>query len=67
MKLLAAVLVLFLLAFAGLAIGLIVRRRGLRSGCGHAPSNDNDCRCESELDAGMRGQVNQRCHKNVNE
>lgn len=65
MKLLAAVLVLFLLAFAGLAIGLIIKRRALRSGCGHAPSNDEDCRCESELDASMRGQVNQCCNKDV--
>ena len=67
MKLVVAVLVLFLLAFAGLAIGLIVRRRGLRSGCGHARSNEDDCRCESELDASMRNQVNQRCTKNRND
>lgn len=32
MKTYVAVLVLFLLAFAGLAAGLIIRRRGLRGG-----------------------------------
>ena len=61
-----AVLVLFLLAFAGLAIGLIIRRKGLRSGCGHAPEKDDDCRCEAELDAGMRGQADQCCNKDMN-
>lgn len=63
MKLFAAALVLFLLAFTGLAIGLIVRKRGLRSGCGHAPRSEQDCRCESELDANMRGQSDQQCKK----
>ncbi len=56
MKLFILALFLFLLAFSGLAIGLIVRRKGLRSGCGHAPSTDTDCRCEAELDISMRGQ-----------
>ncbi|WP_303721533.1 hypothetical protein [Malonomonas rubra] len=55
MKLFALVLILFLLAFACLAIGLIVRKKGLRSGCGHAPSADHECRCEVELDASMTG------------
>lgn len=61
MKLVAVVLVLFLLAFAGMAIGLIVRRRGLRSGCGHAPADKIDCRCETELDSSLRGQTAVRC------
>lgn len=61
MKIFLAALILFLLAFAGLAIGLIVRRRGLRSGCGHTPSAEHDCRCEAELDANMRGQSNLQC------
>ena len=66
MKLIVAVLVLFLLAFAGLAIGLIVRRRGLRSGCGHAPDKEDDCRCEAELDSSMRGKADQCCNKDMN-
>jgi hypothetical protein len=32
MKVYVAVLVLFLLAFAGLAVGLILKRKGLRGG-----------------------------------
>lgn len=63
MKIFAAALIFFLLAFTGLAIGLIVRRRGLRSGCGHSPSAEQDCRCESELDASMRGQSDLQCKK----
>lgn len=55
MKLFFLVLALFLLAFAGLAIGLIIRKKGLRSGCGHAPAAEHDCRCEAELDKSMRG------------
>jgi hypothetical protein len=58
MKLLALVLLFFLLAFAGLAAGLILRRRGLRGACGTAQSTKNDCRCESELDSSMRTQSN---------
>lgn len=61
MKLFLLALVLFLLAFAGLGIGLIVRNRGLRGGCGHSANADHDCRCEAELDKNMRGQSNQSC------
>ena len=61
MKLFGLVLILFLLAFAGLAIGLIVRNRSLRSGCGHVPSVDHGCRCEEDLDKNMCGQTNQCC------
>ncbi len=64
MKLFAVALIFFLLAFAGLAIGLIVRRKGLRSGCGHALSKDHDCRCESDLDASMQGQGDCQAQKN---
>ncbi len=60
MKLFALVLLFFLLAFAGLAAGLIIRRRGLRGACGSAQSTKHDCRCESELDASMQAQSN--CH-----
>jgi hypothetical protein len=57
MKLFVVALIIFLIAFAGLGIGLIVRRRGIRSGCGHKPISEYDCRCESELDASMKAQV----------
>ena len=60
MKLFPLVLVFFLLAFTGLAVGLIIRRRGLRGACGSAKTS-SDCRCESELDNGMQAQSN--CHK----
>jgi len=50
------VLLLFLLAFAGLGMGLLLKRRGLRSGCGHTPNETHECRCETELDASVRGQ-----------
>lgn len=63
MKLFVAALILFLLAFAGLAVGLIIRKRGLRGGCGHAPGRDQNCRCEAELDADMQGSSKQ-CGKN---
>jgi len=36
-----AALLLFLLAFSGLALGLIMMRRGLRGGCGG--SHGNSC------------------------
>ena len=60
MKLFAIVLLLFLLAFAGLAVGLIFRRRGLRGGCGHAPNQQHDCHCEAELDKGLHGQCDEK-------
>jgi hypothetical protein len=47
MKLFFVALGLFLLAFAGLAIGLILKRRGLRGGCGSGRSSDNDCQCKT--------------------
>ena len=59
MKLVGLVFILFVLAFGGLAVGLLLKRRGLRSGCGHVPDEQHDCRCESELDQSMRG----KCEK----
>jgi len=50
----ALILLFFLLAFAGLGVGLLLKRRGLRGSCGHAPNQQQDCRCESELDQEMR-------------
>ncbi len=62
MKLMLLTLIAFLLAFAGLAAGLLLRGRGLRSSCGSAKSGPQDCRCETDLDHNMRSQGN--CHKN---
>lgn len=59
MKTLLLALLGFLLAFAGLAAGLLLRRRGLRGSCGSVQRGD-DCRCEKDLDASMRQQSN--CH-----
>lgn len=42
------VLILFLLAFAGLSIGIILRNRSLRAGCGGAGKGDckeGGCSC----------------------
>ncbi len=57
MKLFALTLVFFLLAFAGLAAGLLMRRRGLKGSC-NAAVKTQECRCEKELDASMRQQSN---------
>lgn len=38
-----AVLILFLLAFSGLAAGLLLKRRGLRGGCGSGAKDDCQC------------------------
>jgi len=61
MKLFLLALIFFLLAFAGLAAGLLMRRRGLRGACNSAKASQ-DCRCESDLDSSMSAQTN--CHKN---
>lgn len=45
MKLYFAVLLLFLAAFAGLAAGLLLKRKGLRGGCGSAAASSRDCQC----------------------
>ena len=51
MKIYFAALVLFLVAFAGLAAGLILKRKGLRGGCGSASVDNRDCQCKSVTDA----------------
>jgi hypothetical protein len=51
MKTLLLVLALFLLAFAGLAIGVILRRKSLRGGCGGPAKGDckeGTCSCERD-------------------
>ncbi|NCO50695.1 MAG: hypothetical protein GW875_01165 [Deltaproteobacteria bacterium] len=57
MKLVFAVLILFLLAFTGLSAGVLMKRRGLRSACGHKKNSQHDCKCEAELDRGLQGQA----------
>jgi hypothetical protein len=47
MKVFFAALVIFLLAFAGLATGLILRRKALRGGCGSASGSGRDCQCKT--------------------
>ena len=47
-----AVLILFLLAFSGLAAGLLLKRRGLRGGCGAAPGAKEDCQCHAKQSRG---------------
>ncbi len=51
MKLFLFVLGLFLLAFVGLATGLLLKRKGLRGGCGSGRSNDTDCQCKAPAKA----------------
>jgi len=43
-------LILFLLAFAGLAAGLLLKRKGLRGGCRPASGSDKECHCKSIKD-----------------
>jgi hypothetical protein len=54
MKLYLAAVVLFLAAFAGLAAGLLLRRKGLRGGCSPATGSGRDCQCRSVADSGRR-------------
>ena len=52
-----AVLILFLLAFSGLAAGLLLKRRGLRGGCGAAPGAKEDCQCHAKQSRGRSSEV----------
>ncbi|MEN8686323.1 MAG: hypothetical protein AB1Z51_02475 [Desulfuromonadales bacterium] len=45
------VLIFFLLAFSGLAAGLLLKRKGLRGGCGHGQKADQDCQCHPDKTA----------------
>lgn len=40
------VLIIFLFAFVGLGVGLLLKRKGLRGGCGHDPDARHECRCK---------------------
>ncbi|WP_432823799.1 hypothetical protein [Trichloromonas sp.] len=63
MKSYLATLVLFLLAFAGLATGLILRRKGLRGGCGSSAATDCTCRGKTAAtkgaETGAQGHIRQ--------
>lgn len=51
MKTLLLVLCLFLLAFAGLAVGVILRKKSLRGGCGGTAQGDcqeSSCTCSGK-------------------
>ena len=53
MTMLLLVLFFFLLAFAGLALGVILRKKSLRGGCGGAGQGDckessGSCSCKDE-------------------
>ena len=51
MKIYIAVLVFFLAAFACLASGLLLKRKGLRGGCSPHSRSDKDCHCQSTTDS----------------
>ncbi len=58
MKVYFAALVFFLLAFAGLATGLILKRKGLRGGCHPAAGTDRDCQCKSATGPNIKAGAN---------
>jgi hypothetical protein len=41
----------FLLAFVGLGVGLLLKRKGLRGGCGHICDSEHHCTCKNEFKA----------------
>lgn len=53
MKVYFAALVFFLLAFAGLATGLLLKRKGLRGGCRPTPGTSSDCQCKTRAKPGI--------------
>jgi hypothetical protein len=52
MRVYFAVLILFLLAFSGLAAGLLLKRKGLRGGCSSGPGAKDDCQCHAKQSRG---------------
>jgi hypothetical protein len=48
MKVYFVVLSFFLLAFTGLAAGLLLKRKGLRGGCGSATDPGEKCQCKAK-------------------
>lgn len=55
MKLLLPALIIFLLAFAGLSIGIIFGRKGISGGCSSNEGNlaDIDCSCGRDNDSSI--------------
>lgn len=47
MKIYFVVLIFFIFAFAGLAAGLLLKRKGLRGGCGSATETGSKCQCKT--------------------
>lgn len=41
-----AALIIFLLAFAGLAAGLLLKRKGIQGGCCHGSGTTDSCHCD---------------------
>lgn len=66
MKLYLAALVVFLLAFSGLAAGLILKRRGLKGGCTPTAGTDRDCPCKTEEASSPPGQNDRDCSEEDN-
>lgn len=64
MTIFLAALVLFLLAFSGLAAGLLLKRKGLRGGCRPASGAEHNCHCKGEK--GKQGQQ-ECCEKTQDE
>lgn len=60
MKLFIAALFFFLIAFAGLAAGLILKRKGLRGGCTPNQENRHNCQCKPETSPARPGGHNQQ-------
>jgi hypothetical protein len=58
MKVFLIALVFFLIAFAGLAAGLLLKRKGLRGGCTPAPGSDRDCQCKSATAPTLKTGIN---------
>jgi hypothetical protein len=48
MKIYLVALILFLLAFTGLAAGLLLKRKGPRGSCSSGPDAGHDCQCHSD-------------------
>ena len=54
MKVYLVALIFFLLAFSGLAAGLLLKRKGLRGGCSPGPDTGQDCKCHQDKPTGEK-------------
>ena len=57
MKIILAAFLFFLIAFVGLAAGLLLKRRGLSGGCQSAADTGGECRCKPETTAELPSEV----------